>query len=199
MGLTPAYPPNLCAVPKQSKGKVNPRLQYFAASMGQKSMSHTQKRLQPLPLSLILTSKIDRLSSVSGALCVCVYVCVCVCARTHTHMFKKTNAWLVTQSCPTLCDPMDCSPSGSSVLGDSSGKNTGVGCHALPNPRIKPRSPTLQADSLPTEPQGNPKNPGVGSLSLLQGIFPTQESTGVSRIAGEFFTSRATKEAQEDK
>ena len=31
----------------------------------------------------------------------------------------------------TLCDPMDCSPPGSSVHGDSPGKNTGVGCHAL--------------------------------------------------------------------
>ena len=38
---------------------------------------------------------------------------------------------LVTQSYPTLCDPMDCSPPGSSVHGDSPGKNTGVGCHAL--------------------------------------------------------------------
>ena len=45
----------------------------------------------------------------------------------------------------------------------------------LPNPGIKPRSPTLQADSLPAEPQGKPKNTGVGSLSLLQGIFPTQK------------------------
>ena len=35
------------------------------------------------------------------------------------------------QSCPTLCDPMNCSPPGSSVRGDSPGKNTGVGCHAL--------------------------------------------------------------------
>jgi len=34
----------------------------------------------------------------------------------------------------------------------------------------------LQADSLPAEPQGEPQNTGVGSLSLLQGIFPTQES-----------------------
>ena len=34
----------------------------------------------------------------------------------------------------------------------------------------------LQADSLPAEPQGKPKNTGVGSQSLLQGIFPTQES-----------------------
>ena len=38
---------------------------------------------------------------------------------------------LVTQSCPTLCDPMDCSLPGSSVHGDSPGKNTGVGCHFL--------------------------------------------------------------------
>ena len=38
---------------------------------------------------------------------------------------------LFIQSCPTLCDPMDCSPPGSSVHGDSPGKNTGVGCHAL--------------------------------------------------------------------
>ena len=32
---------------------------------------------------------------------------------------------------PTLCDPMDYSPPGSSVHEDSPGKNTGVGCHAL--------------------------------------------------------------------
>ena len=113
------------------------------------------------------------------------------------------------QSCPTLCDPMDCSPPGSSVHGDSQDKNPGVGCHALlqgilpnecgcqshscescsvvsnsltpwtvacqaplsmefsrqecwsglpfpstsdlPNPGIEPRSPALQADSLPSE------------------------------------------------
>ena len=40
-------------------------------------------------------------------------------------------AVLVTQSCPTLCDPMDCSPPGSSVHGDFPGKSTGVGCHAI--------------------------------------------------------------------
>ena len=39
-------------------------------------------------------------------------------------------AWLL-QSCSTLCDPMDCSLTGSSVHADSSGKNAGVGCHAL--------------------------------------------------------------------
>ena len=45
----------------------------------------------------------------------------------------------------------------------------------LPNPGIKPRSPALQADSLLSEPPGKPMNIGVGSLSLLQGIFLTQE------------------------
>ena len=38
---------------------------------------------------------------------------------------------LVDQSYLTLCDPMDYSPSGSSVPGDSPGKNAGVGCHFL--------------------------------------------------------------------
>ena len=46
----------------------------------------------------------------------------------------------------------------------------------LPNPGIKPQSPALQVDSLLSEPLGKPKNPGVGSLSLLQGIFSAQES-----------------------
>ena len=45
----------------------------------------------------------------------------------------------------------------------------------LPNPGIEPRSPALQVDSLPAEPPGKPKNIGLGSLSLLQGIFLTQE------------------------
>ena len=43
--------------------------------------------------------------------------CVCVC--------------LVAQSCPTLCDLMDCSLPGSSVHGDSPGKNTGMRCYAF--------------------------------------------------------------------
>ena len=45
----------------------------------------------------------------------------------------------------------------------------------LLNLRIEPRSSALQADSLTPEPPGKPKNTGVGSLSLLQQIFMTQE------------------------
>ena len=86
---------------------------------------------------------------------------------------------LVAQSCPTLYNPMDCSPPGSSVPGDSPGKNTGVGCHASSrgsfNPGIEPRSPALQVNSSLPEPPGKPKNTRVGSLSLPQGIFQTQE------------------------
>ena len=109
---------------------------------------------------------------------------------------------------------MDCNPPGSSLHGDSPGKNTGA-CQAplstgilqvrilepakllcpwgfsrqeywnglpspppedLTNPGIELRSPALQLDSLLTEPPGNPKIIEVHSLSLLQGIFPTEES-----------------------
>ena len=75
---------------------------------------------------------------------------------------------------------MDYCLPGSSVHGGSPGKNTGVACHALlqgvfPCPGIEPRSSTLQADSLLSEPPGQPESAGVGSLSLLQGIFLTQE------------------------
>ena len=64
---------------------------------------------------------------------------------------------------------------------NSPGKNTGVGSHSvlqgnLPNPRNKPRSPTLKADSLSSELPGKPKKTGVGSLSLLQETFLTQGS-----------------------
>ena len=41
----------------------------------------------------------------------------------------------------------------------------------LPNPEIELRSPTLHMDSLSAEPQGKPRNTGVGRLSLPQGIF----------------------------
>ena len=66
----------------------------------------------------------------------------------------------------------------------------------LPNSGVKPQSLTLQEDSLPVESPGKSKNTGVGSLSLLQGNFLTQELNRVSSIAGRFFTNWATWEAQ---
>ena len=44
---------------------------------------------------------------------------------------KQYSMCVYAQFCLTLWDPMDCSPPGSSVHGDSPGKNTGVHCHAL--------------------------------------------------------------------
>ena len=70
-------------------------------------------------------------------------LCVCVC--------------LVSQLCPTLCDPMDFRPPGSSVPGDFPGKNTGV---------------------------KKKKNTGVSCHGLLQGIFPIQGwNTGLSHCS----------------
>ena len=83
----------------------------------------------------------------------------------HVYVSVKVK---VDQSCPTLCDPMDCSPWNSP---DQNPLSLFQG--NLPNPGIKLRSPPLQADSLPAEPQGKPENTRVGSLALLQRIFPT--------------------------
>ena len=75
---------------------------------------------------------------------------------TNAYTYKSKSA----QSCPTLWDPMDCSLPGSSVHGifqegilerlviPSPGD--------LPHPGIKPGSPELQADSVPSEPLGKP-------------------------------------------
>ena len=94
------------------------------------------------------------------------------CAKAH-----DTNTLVkVAQSCPTLCNPMDYTVCG--IL-----QARILECVAFPfsrgnlsNSGIGPGSPALQVDSLPAEPQGKPKNTGVGSQSLLQGIFLTQES-----------------------
>ena len=67
----------------------------------------------------------------------------------------------------------------------------------LPNPGIKPRSPALQADSLPAEPQGKPKNTGVGiAYPFSDGSSQTRNRTGVSCTASGFFTSWVTREAR---
>ena len=53
------------------------------------------------------------------------------CLALHLENMFCAVLCLVIQSFPTLFHPMDCSPPGSSVHGDSPGKNTGVGCHVL--------------------------------------------------------------------
>ena len=88
---------------------------------------------------------------------------------------------LLTQSCLALCDPIDCTLPGSSLCPWGFSRQeywSELPCPLpgdIPNPGIKPRSPALQADSLPSESPGKLQNTGVGSLSLLQGNFLTQE------------------------
>ena len=86
---------------------------------------------------------------------------------------------LVSQPCLILCDPMDCSLPCFSVHGDSPGKNTGVGCHALlqgifPTQGSNPGFPHFRWILYHLNHQGSPRY--WSGLSLLQGIFQTQES-----------------------
>ena len=79
----------------------------------------------------------------------------------------------VCQSCLTLFNPMDYT-----VHGFLQARILEWVAFPFPrasNPGMEPSSSTLQADSLPAEPQGKPQNTGVGSLSLFQQIFPIQE------------------------
>jgi len=121
---------------------------------------------------------------------------------------KIYKSCLVPQSCPSLWNPVDCSPPGFSVHGDFLGMNTGVGCHALlwvifttqgSNPGLPHCRPifyhlshqgsreqyevkwkrSVLSDSLWPHGLVSPwnfpgQNTGEGSLSLLQGISPTQ-------------------------
>ena len=73
----------------------------------------------------------------------------------------------VAQSHPTLCDPMDCSPPGSSSMGFSR-KEYWSGL-PFPSPGIEPRSPAWQADTLTSEPPGKPISEGWGKSFSVKG------------------------------
>ena len=84
-------------------------------------------------------------------------------------------------SCPTLCDPTDCSPTWLPLSMGISRPEYWSGQpfpspRDLPNKGIESGALALQADSLPAKPPWKAKNTRVGSPSVLQGIFPTQES-----------------------
>ena len=107
---------------------------------------------------------------------------------------------LVAQSCLTLCDPMDCSPPGTSVHGDSSGRNTGVGCHALLrgafNQGLNPGLPHCRQIPYHLSLQRSPR-----ILEWVTYPFSKRSSqpgnwTRVSCIAGGFFTTWATRKAR---
>ena len=106
--------------------------------------SHPDPHLLTIPLSQATSSEMSATSLVS-----------------YPPPLTLSYLELVSQSCPTLCDPMDCSPSGSSVHGILQARILkGV---AIPFSRRSswPRdwtwSPALQADSLPSEVSGKPR------------------------------------------
>ena len=88
-------------------------------------------------------------------ICMCVCVCVCMCVCIYFRFWFLVVKVKVAQSCPILCDRMDCIPPGSSVHGILQARI--LECIVIPfsrdllDPEIKLRAPTLQADSLPSE------------------------------------------------
>ena len=64
----------------------------------------------------------------------------------------------------------------------------------LSNPGIEPRSPTLQADSLPAEPQGSPRILEWVAYPFSRGSSWPSNQTEVSCIAGRFFTNWAIRD-----
>jgi len=87
------------------------------------------------------TSSIPGLGRSPGGLCVCVCVCV-----------------LDAYSCPALCNPVECDPPGSSVLGILQARilEWVASLGDLPNPGTEPGSPTEQTNSLLSESLGKP-------------------------------------------
>ena len=84
----------------------------------------------------------------------CVCVCVYFAFSTSQLRSQKSEEVKVAQSCPTLCDSM-----GYTVHGILQARILEwvvfLSPGDLPNPGIEPRSPALQAGSLPAEPRGS--------------------------------------------
>jgi len=107
---------------------------------------------------------------------------------------------LVAQLCPTLCDPMDCSPLGSSVHGDSPGKNTEMGCHALfqgifPTQGSNPGLPHCRQILYHLSHQGSPRILEWVANPFFRESSQPRNQTRVSCITGGFFNQWATREA----
>ena len=82
----------------------------------------------------------------------------------------------ITQLCPTLCNPRILQARILEWVAFPFSRGSSQPKDWTQVSWIEPRSPTLQGNSLPAEPQGKPKYTRVGSLSLLQRILLTQES-----------------------
>ena len=101
---------------------------------------------------------------------------------------------LVTQACPTLWDPMDYSPPGSSVHGDSPRKNTGMGCHALfqgifPTQGSNSGLPHCRRILYPLSHEGSPRILEWVAILFSRRSSRPGDQTWVSCIAGGFSTA----------
>ena len=140
----------------------------------------SQSSLQSRHFFLFLHLYLFHFFGDNGVFCLYFLWCIYSFLRTQPHYLVFTSFTTEDAPCPTPCNLMDCSPPASSCPWGFSRPEYWSGFLCPPpgdlfNPGIEPRSPTLQKDSLPSEPPGNPKNTGVSSLFLLQGIFLTQE------------------------
>ena len=107
---------------------------------------------------------------------------------------------LVAQSRPILWDPLGCILPGSSVDRDSPRKNTGMGCHALlqgifPTQGLNPGLPHCRQILYSLSHQGSPRILEWVAYPFSMGTSWCRNQTGVSCIAGGFFTSWAIWEA----
>ena len=104
---------------------------------------------------------------------------------------------LVAQSCPTLCDPMDDSPPGSSVHEESLTKNTRVCCHALllqgifPTQGLNPGFPHCRQILSCLSHQGSPRILQQVVYPFSRGSSCPRNQTRVSCISGGFFTNES--------
>ena len=121
------------------------------------------------------------------------------CVAYPLSLLQSCAVCLVAQLCLTT-DPMDCSLRGSPVQGDFPGKNSEVGCHALHH-RIFPtqgmNSHLLHCMQILycLSHQGSPRILKWVAYPFSRGFSQPRNRTGVSWIAGRFFTSWTTREA----
>ena len=109
----------------------------------------------------------------------------------------------VVQLYLTLCNPVDCSLPGSSVHGDSPGKNTAVGCHSplqgiFPTQGSNPGLPHCRWILYQVSHKGSPRILEWVAYPFSSRSSWSRNQTRVSCIAGGFFTNWATREAHSD-
>ena len=112
-----------------------------------------------------------------------VHTCACSLFFVYSDLRSRYSLHCAVLSCSVVLDPVTPWTAPARLLCPWAFSRqeywSGLPCPPpgdLTSPRIGPRSPVLQPGSLLIEPPWKPKNTGVGSLSHLQGIFPTQES-----------------------